>query len=104
MALGIKKKDTVAVLSGEDKGKRGEVVRIFPDKGRAVVAKINLVKKHVRPTREKKGGIETIEAPIALSKLQLICPKCSQPIRPKMQFLADGTGMRVCRKCGEQIL
>ncbi|MBI2070887.1 MAG: 50S ribosomal protein L24 [Elusimicrobia bacterium] len=103
MSLGIKKKDTVLVLSGEDRGKKGEVIRVYPDKNRALVSKINMVKKHKRASREKPGGIQTIEAPVALSKLQLVCPKCSQGTRPKVQFLTDQSRVRVCRRCGEQI-
>ena len=104
MSLGIKKKDMVMVISGVDRGKRGEVLEVIVGKSRAIVAKINTAKKHVKPTREEKGGIQIIEKPISLSKLQLVCSKCSQPVRPKMQFLADNSRVRVCRKCGEQIL
>ncbi|MBI4064053.1 MAG: 50S ribosomal protein L24 [Elusimicrobia bacterium] len=104
MALRIKKKDTVVILTGKDRGKRGEVVRVFPEKDRALVSKLNLVKKHLRSRGEKPGGIQTLEAAIPLARLQLVCPKCSQPVRPKTQFLEDGSRVRLCRKCGEQIL
>ncbi|MEK7287008.1 MAG: 50S ribosomal protein L24 [Elusimicrobiota bacterium] len=104
MALGIKKKDTVVILSGKDRGKKGEVLEVMPQEGRVVVAKVNLVKKHRKTAREKPGGILTIEAPLALGKVALVCPKCAQPAKPRIQFLGDGTRVRVCRQCGEQIL
>ena len=74
--LNIKKKDKVVVLSGKDKGKKGEVFDVFPDKGKVIVSKINFVKKHTKPTQRDAGGIREKEAPIAISKVMLICPKC----------------------------
>ncbi len=100
----IKKKDKVLVLAGKDRGKTGEVLKTFPDKNTAIVAKINIVKKHMKSTKEKPGGIVTLEAPVNASRLMLVCAKCNQPTRPKNSVLADGSGVRACRKCGEQIL
>ncbi|MDR3274902.1 MAG: 50S ribosomal protein L24 [Endomicrobium sp.] len=100
----IKKKDKVLVLSGKDKGKKGEVLDIFPDKGKVVVAKINLVKKHTKPTQKDPGGIREKESPIAVSKVMLVCPKCSQASRPKFDKLSDGKKIRICRRCGEMII
>lgn len=100
----IKKKDKVLVLSGVNRGKTGEVLKIFRDKGRAIVAGVNLVKKHTKASREKAGGIISVEAPLNVASLALVCPKCGRMTRSKFQFLADGTKTRVCRKCAEQIL
>jgi large subunit ribosomal protein L24 len=104
MAFAIKKKDTVVVLTGKERGKRGEVLRVLPEKARLLVAKVNLVKKHQRPRRDRPGGIVEHEASLAVANVALVCPKCDQPTRPRRAFLEDGAKMRVCRKCGEQIL
>jgi large subunit ribosomal protein L24 len=101
--LNIKKKDKVVVLSGKDKGKKGEVLDVFPDKGKLVVAKVNFVKRHTKPTQRDAGGIREKEAPIAISKVMLICPKCEKSLRPKFDKLPDGKKVRLCRKCGEMI-
>jgi len=100
----IKKKDKVIVLSGKDKGKKGEVLDIFPKKDRVIVSKINFVKRHTKPTQKDPGGIREKEAPIAASKVMLICPKCDQAFRPKFDKLSDGKKVRVCRKCGEMLI
>jgi large subunit ribosomal protein L24 len=102
--LNIKKKDKVLILSGKDKGKKGEVICVFPDKGNVIVTKINIVKRHIKPTRGNLGGINKKEAPIAMSKVMLICPKCSQVSRSKFDKLSDGKKIRVCRRCGEMII
>ncbi|MCL2799726.1 MAG: 50S ribosomal protein L24 [Endomicrobia bacterium] len=100
----IKKKDKVVVLSGKDKGKKGEVLDVFPDKGKVIVAKVNFVKKHTKPTQRDTGGIREKEAPISASKVMLICPKCDQASRSKFDSLSDGKKVRICRKCGEMIV
>lgn len=102
--LNIKKKDKVLVLSGKDKGKKGEVIYISPDKGKVIVTRVNVVKRHTKPTRGDSGGIKKKEAPIAISKVMLICPKCSQVSRPKFDKFSDGKKVRVCRHCGEMII
>jgi large subunit ribosomal protein L24 len=104
MKLNIRKKDTVKVLAGRDKGKTGEVLRVFQDDGRLLVAKINVVWKHKKPTQADPGGRSQMEAPIALSKVMLVCPKCEQAVRPKRDVLKTGERVRVCRKCSEVIL
>ncbi|MDR1417793.1 MAG: 50S ribosomal protein L24 [Endomicrobium sp.] len=101
--LNIKKKDKVVVLSGKDKGKKGEVLDVFPDKEKVIVSKINFVKRHTKPTQRDAGGIREKEAPIFMSKVMLICPKCEQAFRPKFDKLSDGKKVRICRKCGEMI-
>lgn len=102
--LNIRKKDTVMVMSGKDKGKKGEVLKVFPEKGRVLVTKINLITKHAKATQSQPGGIQKKEAPLALSKVALVCPKCSQPMRPKRDKLATGERVRVCRKCSEVLV
>ena len=102
--LGIRKKDKVLVIKGEDRGKRGEVVSVVPDKMRIIVSKINISKKHMRPTQGDPGGIREVEAPIHVSNVMLVCPKCDQPTRIKFDKLSDGGKVRVCRKCGEMIV
>ncbi len=102
--LHVKKKDKVIVLSGKDKGKKGDIVDIDPKKARVLVGKVNFVKRHTRPQQTEPGGIREKEAYIPMSKVMLVCPKCSQPTRAKYDFLSDGTKARICRKCGEMIL
>ena len=102
--LAIHKKDKVFVLSGRSRGKQGEVVEVMRDAGRVLVSKINFVKKHSRPTQTTPGGIREKEASIHVSNLMLVCPKCSKPMRPKIDFLSDGTKVRACRKCGEMLV
>ncbi len=102
--LHVKKGDTVLVLSGKDRGKRGKVIRVVPDEQRVVVEGVNVVKKHVKPTRRMmQGGIVEQEAPIASAKVMVICPRCNEPTRLGRAELEDGRRVRVCKKCGEQV-
>ena len=100
----IHKKDKVLVLAGKDKGKKGDVVEVNAKKGLVLVAKVNFVKKHTRPTQTQPGGVREKEAYLPVSKVMLICPKCSQPTRSKYDSLSDGTKARACRRCGEMIV
>lgn len=104
MSLGIKKKDKVIVLVGEDKGKTEEVLKVFPKKQRIIVRKVNLAKRHTRATRDSPGGILEKEGSIHISNVMLVCPKCNQPTRVKVDRLQEGKKVRICRKCGEIIL
>ena len=104
LKLKIRKKDRVMVLAGRDKGKTGEVLKVFPEEGRLLVGKVNIVTKHRKSRPNEPGGIQKIEAPLAASKVMLMCPKCEKPIRPKLDKLSTGEKVRVCRKCGETIL
>jgi len=104
MKFKIKKKDTVVVRSGKDKGKKGEVMNVDLRKGRALIAKVNVVTKHVKPSQSEPGGRRDKEMPIAISNLMLVCPKCEAAIRPKLDKLTTGERVRVCRKCSEVIL
>jgi len=102
--LNIKKKDKVVVLAGKDKGKQGEVLKLFFDDGKVVVSKVAVVKRHTKPTQRDPGGIREKESPISISNVMLVCPKCAKPNRPKFDKLSDGKKVRVCRKCGEIIV
>lgn len=102
MAAKIKKGDRVHVLSGRDKGKRGEVLRVIPTENRAVVQGVNLVKKHTKQTRVgETGGIASKEATIDLSNLALIDPKTDKPTRVGFRVLEDGKKVRVAKGSGE---
>ncbi len=100
----IKKKDTVLVLSGKDKGKKGEVKSVNPSKNKVVVVGINMISKHVKPSQNKQGGITKMEAPLDASNVAVVCGKCKKAMTPKIQVAADGTKTRVCRKCNEPII
>jgi large subunit ribosomal protein L24 len=104
----IKQGDMVEVISGNDRGLRGEVKRVIPDDNRVVVAGINIVKKHQRPMRagrrEVQPGIINLEAPIDLSNVMLVCPQCDQRTRVGFTRQEDGRKVRVCKQCGEEIL
>ena len=102
--LKIRKKDKVLVIAGRDKGKTGEVIKLFPEDNRVLVAKVNIVTKHKKASQAEPGGLSKIEAPIHYSNVLLVCPKCDKGIRPKLETLQTGEQVRVCRKCGETIL
>jgi large subunit ribosomal protein L24 len=102
--LNIRKDDTVVVISGEDKGKRGKVIRVLPDEGKVIVQGIHMIKKHQRPTASvREGGIVERESPIYESKIMVICPNCDSPTRVSHKRTEDGMNIRVCKKCGESI-
>jgi large subunit ribosomal protein L24 len=106
MALArIKKDDTVFVISGKDKGKRGKVERILHEQhreDRAIVAGVNIVKRHTKPNpRVMQAGIVEKNAPLFISKLVLVCPKCDKPTRIRTDQTPDGKKSRFCKVCGE---
>ena len=102
--MSIKKDDTVIVLSGKDKGKKGKVLEVMPKDRKVVVEKVNVVSRHTKPRREgEEGGIIKKEAPIYACKVMRVCPKCNKPTRPASKIKADGTKVRVCKKCGAEI-
>ena len=102
--LNIKKKDKVMVIAGDDKGKTGEVLEILSGQKRAIVSKVNIAIKHKKPTQSDPGGRIEMERPVAISKLAVVCQKCSRPTKVKRDRLADGKKIRVCKNCGEVIL
>ncbi|AWI07328.1 50S ribosomal protein L24 [Clostridium drakei] len=98
----VRKKDTVMVISGKDKGKTGEVLAVMPKTGKVLVKGINEVTKHQKPNKANmQGGIIKKEAPIYSSKVMLYCDKCKTVTRISHKLLEDGTKVRVCKKCGE---
>ena len=99
----IKKGDSVFVLAGKDKGKTGQVLKMFPEKNKALVQGLNLVKKHTKPSQTNKGGIESIEMPIHISNIAYNDPKLSKPSRIGFKFLEDGKKIRFSKKSGETI-
>jgi large subunit ribosomal protein L24 len=100
----IKKDDKVKIIAGKEKGKMGKVLKVLRDKERVIIENVNLVKRHTKPRGQtRQGGIIEKEAPIHWSNVMLICNKCIDPVRIKMQRLEDGRMVRVCRKCGENI-
>jgi len=103
MAAKIKKGDRVIVTTGRDKGKKGEVRQVMPAEGRAIVAGVNLVRRHTRQTAQTEGGILTKEAPIHLSNLALADPKSGKPTRIGFKILDDGRKVRVAKRSGDLI-
>ncbi|MCE5299722.1 MAG: 50S ribosomal protein L24 [Spirochaetia bacterium] len=100
----IKKDDIVTVITGKDKGKSGKVLKVFPDRDKVIVEKINFVKRHTKPSQKvAQGGIIEKEAQLSLSKVMLICGKCGKPTRVKIVTLADGKKTRACKKCNEML-
>lgn len=100
----IKKDDQVIVLSGKDRGKKGRVMRVYGSDGVILVEKINYHKVAVRKTQDNpKGGIVEMESKISISKVKLVCPKCSKPTRVSYTVLADGAKQRSCKVCHELI-
>ena len=98
----IKKNDTVIVISGDDKGKKGKVLSVDHEKGRVIVEGINMATKHKKPRRQgDTGGIIHQEAPVAISNVMHICKKCGKPTRIGYTVLSDGKKVRVCKKCNE---
>lgn len=105
MARKIKKGDTVLVITGKDKGKKGKVLSVIPKKERVVVEGVNIVKKHARPTQKNpKGGIITQEAGIHISNVKLVCPSCGQPTRVGFKVKEDGAKVRFCKKCESEFV
>ena len=100
----IKKDDKVKVIAGKDKGKIGKVLKVNRKKSRILAEKINIVKRHSKPTQQnRQGGIIEKEMPIQWSNVMVMCNKCVTPARVRMQQLEDGKKVRVCVKCGETL-
>lgn len=102
MSLGIKKNDTILIISGDEKNKRGRVLDVSPKKGKILVEKINIIKRHMKPSKKyTQGGIVEKEAPLHRSNMMLVCPKCNKATRIEYKILESGTKVRVCKKCRE---
>jgi large subunit ribosomal protein L24 len=100
----VRKNDTGVVLSGRDKGKQGKVLRVSPLKGTAIIERVNFLKKHTKanPGKNQQGGILERESPIAVDKLQVVCPSCGEPTRARHRHTEDTT-TRTCRKCNAEM-
>ncbi|MDO5335118.1 MAG: 50S ribosomal protein L24 [Coriobacteriia bacterium] len=99
--MNIKKGDKVKVIAGKDRGAEGVVIKSYPSNQRVAVEGINIVKKAQRPTQANpQGGIASVEAPIHVSNVQLVCPACGEATRVSNKRV-DGKKVRVCKKCGK---
>jgi large subunit ribosomal protein L24 len=104
MAAKVKKNDTVQVLAGRDRGKRGKVTRVITKDERVVVEGVNIRKRHTKAQRPgEQAGIVEFPAPLAASNVNVVCPKCDRPTRVGFRVLEDGKKVRVCRRDGEVI-
>jgi large subunit ribosomal protein L24 len=100
----VRKGDTVIVIAGRERGKRGKVLRVFPAEGRLIVERLNMMKKHQKPTQKlRQGGIIEREAPLHLSNVMLVDPGSDKPTRVGIRMLTEGRKARVARKSGEII-
>jgi large subunit ribosomal protein L24 len=100
----VRRGDTVGVIAGREKGKRGKVLRVLTGKGRVLVEHVNMVKKHQRPTQKlRQGGIIEREGALALSNVLVVCTRCDKPSRTGIKLLSDGRKVRSCKRCGEAV-
>ena len=100
----VRKGDTVEIIAGKHRGKRGKVLKVIPKTGRLIIEGVNVVKRHSKPTQKlPQGGIVEKEASLHGARVMLVCPKCGQAARVGHGYLGDGTKIRVCKNCGEQI-
>ena len=100
----VRRGDTVGVIAGSERGKRGKVLRVLPEQGRVLIEHVNMIKKHQRPTQKlRQGGIVEREGPLALSNVLVVCSRCDKPSRLGVKILGDGRKVRTCRRCGESI-
>ena len=102
MGVKIKKGDRVVVTTGRDKGKKGEVIKVFPKEDRALVSGVNVAKRHQKQTQAQEGGIISKESPIHLSNIAIV-GKDGKPTRVGFKILDDGRKVRVAKRSGEQI-
>ncbi|CEO17982.1 50S ribosomal protein L24 [Rickettsia monacensis] len=101
--LKVKKGDEVVVITGKHKGKKGKILKVFPEDSKVIVSGVNLVKKHTKPNQMSEGGIITKELPIHISNIAHIDPKTGNPTKVAFKFLEDGSKVRVSKKSGEII-
>jgi large subunit ribosomal protein L24 len=98
----LKKDDVVMVIAGKEKGKSGRILKLLPKKNRVIVEKVNMIKRHTKPTRQMpQGGVLEKEGSIHVSNVMIICHRCNVPVRIGKRIMEDGSKVRVCRKCGE---
>ncbi len=100
----IRKNDTVLVIAGKDRGKKGKVRKALPKEDKVIVEGLNMIKRHSRTKGQaRQAGIIQLESPLHVSKVMLVCSKCGKPARVGLRFLEDGRKARVCRACSEVI-
>jgi ribosomal protein L24, bacterial/organelle len=100
----VKRDDTVIVISGDDKGKRGKVVEVSPKEGKIIVSGVHVVSKHTKPRKQgDAGGIIKVDGPIYADKVMPYCSKCSKGVRVKHTVNKDNKKIRVCAKCGAEL-
>lgn len=100
----VKTGDTVIVLSGKERGKKGKVLQVSPKEGKVIIEKVNMISKHVKPRKMgDPGGILKAEGAMYASKVQIVCPRCKKPTRISHKIFEDGSKERICKKCKETI-
>jgi large subunit ribosomal protein L24 len=100
----IRKNDSVMVIAGKERGKTGKVLRVVPDEDAVIIERINIVKRHTKPRGpQQPGGIVEKEASIDASNVMIMCDKCNAPVRIGQKILADGSKIRICRRCNEAL-
>ena len=99
----LRKDDQVMVIAGRERGKTGKVLRVLSKKDRVVIERVNMVKRHTKPRGQQPGGIIEKEAALHVSNVQPVCSRCDKPVRIGTKRLEDGSGVRICRRCGEQL-
>lgn len=100
----IRRGDTVMIIAGKERGKRGQVLRVLPKSLRVVIDGLNIVKRHLKPRpKYPQGGVVEFPAPINSSNVLLVCSQCGKPMRVSLKLAEDGTKIRVCRKCGAAV-
>jgi len=102
--MNIRKNDTVLVIAGKDKGKKGKVRHAYPRKQVLLIEGVNFIKKHAKATKQaRQAGIIELEAPVRISNVMLLCSKCNHPTRVGITKLEDGRRVRICRSCREVV-
>lgn len=102
--LKIKKNDIVKVMTGKEKGKKGKILMVFPMEKKVIVERLNIVKRHTRPTQQmRQGGIIEKEGKIHISNVMIVCNKCDKTTRISMKILENGKKIRTCKHCGEML-
>ena len=99
----VKKNDLVQVMVGKERGKTGKILRVNQKKGRVLVEKLNMIKRHTKPTQKSAGGIVEVEGLLSASNVLLYCDKCSSGVRTSRKALESGKKVRVCRECKTQL-
>jgi large subunit ribosomal protein L24 len=104
VSLRVKRDDTVQILAGRERGKRGKVREVHVKDDRVIVAEVNIAKRHMKPGRNaRQAGIIDVEQPLHISNVGIVCAKCDRPVRIGARQLDDGRRVRVCKRCGEQL-